>query len=56
MHIFGLKRLMKVPIRIAPSSLTIIDHILVSYPKKVTQRGVKDIGLSDIQLIYGENL
>ena len=31
---------------------TIIDHILASYPERVTQCGVIDISLSDHELIY----
>ena len=31
---FSLKQLMRVPTRITSSSLTIIDHILASYPKE----------------------
>ena len=34
------------------SSSTVIDHILASYPERVTQHGVIDIGLSDHQLFY----
>ena len=48
---FGLKQLIKVPTRTTPSSSTIIDHILASYPERVTQYEVIDISLSD-QLIY----
>ena len=49
---FGLKVSTKVQTRITFSSSTIIDHILASYPERVTQHGVIDIGLSDHQLIY----
>ena len=49
---FGLKQLTKVPTRTTTSSSTIIDHILASYPERVTQCGVIDISLSDHQLIY----
>ena len=52
MYIFGLKQLIKVPTRTTTSSSTIIDHILASYPERVTQGGVIDISLSDQQLIY----
>ena len=48
---FGLKQLIKVPTRTTTSSSTIIDHILASYPERVTQYEVIDISLSD-QLIY----
>ena len=36
----------------ATSSSTIADHILASYPERVTQCGVIDISLSDHELIY----
>ena len=49
---FGLKQLIKVPARATTSSSTIIDHILASYPERVTQCGVIDVILSDHQLIY----
>ena len=49
---FGLKQLIKVPTRTTTSSSTIIDHILASYPERVTQCGVIDISFSDHQLIY----
>ena len=49
---FGLKQLIKVPTRTTTSSSTIIDHILASYPQRVTQCGVIDISLSDHQFIY----
>ena len=49
---FGLKQLIKVPTRTTTSSSTIIDHILASYPERVTQYGVIDISFSDHQLIY----
>ena len=37
----------------ATSSSTTVNHILASYPEKVTQFGVIDMILSDHQLIYG---
>ena len=33
---------------------TIIDHILASYPERVTQRGIIDAGLSVNELIFGQ--
>ena len=48
----GLKQLIKVPARVTSSSSTIIDRILASFPERVFQLGVIDIGLSDHQLIY----
>ena len=51
-HFFGLKQLIIVPARVTTGSSTIIDHVLASFPERVTQSGVIDIGLSDHQLIY----
>ena len=36
----------KVPTRITSGSPTVIDHILASYPERITQHGAIDIGLS----------
>ena len=49
---FSLHQLIKVPTRITCNSATIIDHILASYPERVTQQGIVDVGLSDHQLIF----
>ena len=49
---FGLKQLIIVPTRVTTGSSTIIGHVLASFPERVTQSGVVDIGLSDHQLIY----
>ena len=49
---FSLHQLIKVPTRITCNSATIIDHILASYPERVTQQGIIDVGLSDHQLIF----
>ena len=49
---FGLKQLIESPTRIICSSSSIIDHILASFPNRVTQRGILNVGLSDHQLIY----
>ena len=49
---FGLKLLIESPTRITCSSSSIIDHILASFPDRVTQRGILNVGLSDYQLIY----
>ena len=51
-HFSGLKQLIWVPTGITTTSSTIIDHILASYPERITQCGVTDIKLSDHQLIY----
>ena len=49
---FGLKQIIKVPTSTTTSSSTIIDHILASYPERVTKCGVINISFSDRQLIY----
>ena len=49
---FIMHQLIKVPTRITCNSATIIDYILASYPKRVTQQGIIDVGLSDHQLIF----
>ena len=43
---FGLKQLIKSPTRV-----TLTDHILASFPLRVFQKGVTDVGLSD-QLVF----
>ena len=43
---------MSCPSRKSYSSSTIIDHILASYPERVSQKGIIDIGISDHQLIF----
>ena len=50
--ICGLKQLIKVLTRVTCSSSTIIDHILASFPIRVSQQGVIDVGLPDHQIIY----
>ena len=49
---FGLKQLIESPTRITCSSSSIIDHILASFPDRITQRGILNVGLSDHQLTY----
>ena len=49
---FGLKQLIESPTQINCGSSSIIDHILASFPDRVTQRGILNVGLSDHQLIY----
>ena len=51
-NVFNLKQLISHPTRITFSSSTIIDHILASYPDRVSQKGIIDIGISDHQLIF----
>ena len=49
---FGLKQLIEAPTHLICSSSTIIDHILASFPSRVSQQSVTDVGLSDHQTIY----
>ena len=49
---FSLHQLIKAPTRITCNSAAIIDHILASYPERVTQQGIIDVGLSVHQLIF----
>ena len=48
----SLHQLIKVPAHIACNSAAIIDHILASFPERVTQQGIIDVGLSDHQPIF----
>ena len=48
----GLKQLIKSPTRVICSNSTLIDHILASFPSRVSQKGVIDVGISDHQLIF----
>ena len=49
---FGLKQLIEVPTHVTCSSSTIMDHILASFPNRVSHQGGIDVGLSDHQIIY----
>ena len=49
---FDLKQLIEITTRITYSNSSIIDHILASFPNRVTQREILNVGLSDHQLIY----
>ena len=49
---YGLKQLIKSPTRETCSTSTLIDHILASFPARVSQKGVIDVGISDHQLIF----
>ena len=49
---FGPKQSIDSPTRITCSSSFIIDHILASFPNRVTQQGILNVRLSDHQLIY----
>ena len=48
----GLKQLIKSSTRITCSTSTLIDHFLASFPSRVSQKGVIDVGLSNHQLIF----
>ena len=37
---------------VTSGSSAIIDHILASFPNRVSQQGVTNVGLSDHQIIY----
>ena len=47
-----LKQLIKCPTRVTCNSSSILDHVLDSFPDRVSQSGVINIGISDHQLIY----
>ena len=49
----GLKQLTKSTTRVALNrcTLTQIDHVLASFPSRVSQKGVIDVGISD-QLVF----
>ena len=49
---FSLKQLIEVPTCVTGSSSTNTDHMLASFPDRVSQKGVIDVELSDHQLIY----
>ena len=49
---FDLQQLIESRTRITCSSSSIIDHILASFPDRVTQRGILNVRLSDHQPIY----
>ena len=49
---FGLTQLIEVPTRVTCSSSTIIDHIRASFPNRVSQQDVIDVGPSDHQILY----
>ena len=52
MHFFSLYQFIKAPTRITCNSTAVIDHTLASYPERVTQQRIFDVGLSDHQLIF----
>ena len=50
--LFGLKQLIKCPIRVTCNSSSILDHALASFADRISRSGVIDIVISDHQLIY----
>ena len=48
----SLKQLISCPARVTCSSSTIIGHILASYPDRISEEGIIDIGISDHQLMF----
>ena len=51
-QIYSLEQIIKHATHITCSSSTLIDHILTNSREEISQSGVKDIGISDHQLIY----
>ena len=49
---FSLLQSIKVPTRITCNSAAIIDQILASWPERVTQQDIIDVGLTDNKLIF----
>ena len=49
---FGLNQLNESPTRITWSSSSIIDQILLSFPDRLTQPEILNVGLFDQQLIH----
>ena len=50
--LYGLEQLIKSPTRVTCSTSSLIDHILTTFPGRVSQQGIIDVGLSNHQLIY----
>ena len=48
----GLKQLIQCPTRVTCSTSALIDHVLASFPLKVSLKGLINLGLSDHQLIF----
>ena len=48
----GLEQQIKSTTRVTCSNSTLIDPILASFPSRVSQKGVIDVGISDRQLIF----
>ena len=50
--LYGLEQLIQSPTRVTCSTSSLIDHKLTTFPKRVSQQGIIDVGLPDHQLIY----
>ena len=50
--LYGLEQLIKSPTRVTCNTSSLIDHILTTFPERVSQPGIIDVGLSNHQLIY----
>ena len=48
----GLEQLIKYPTRVTSNTFSLFAHILTTFPKRVSQQGIIDVGLSDHQLTY----
>ena len=49
---FSLAEIIRDPTRITSTTSSLLDHILTNAEKKISQKGVIDVGLSDHLLIY----
>ena len=50
--LYGLEQLIKSPTRVTCSTSSLIDHILTTFPERVSHQRITDVGVSDHQLIY----
>ena len=50
--LYGLEQLIKSPTRTICSTSSLTDHILTTFPERVSQQGIIDVRLSDHQLMY----
>ena len=50
--LYDLEQLIKSPTRVTCSTSSLIDHILTTFPERVSQQGIIDVGLFDPQLLY----
>ena len=49
--LYGLEQLIKPPARVTCSTFSLIDRILITFPERISQQGIIDVGLSDHQLM-----